>query len=247
MIKYINGGIGDILVSLQDAKEAKEIDLYSHFAGAKEMVENAGVKVNKFVYYTNKIPEDTPGEQLPFRLFPVFDLPYNVVDILDKYDIDDKPIIGVHPFGSNFSRDFWAEKDHPIKNFSNECIEWLIEELSTSYNIFLYGTCSELDQLRQNIGSYFFNKNVHLFCNEIWESLASVALCDAVIAADSCIKTMSAILGKPTYVYLGNYVDHYRDQIFIDPYIREGVMKVWQFTRPTPQMFKPAINDILSN
>ena len=33
----------------------------------------------------------------------------------------------------------------------------------------------------------------------------------------------------PTFVWLGDYIDPPRDEMFIDPYIKDGVMKVFRY------------------
>jgi len=61
------------------------------------------------------------------------------------------------------------------------------------------------------------------------KSLSYVGQCAAVIGSDSGIKTMSSMNRIPTFVWLGDYRDEPRDQNFIEPYIKDGVMKVFRY------------------
>jgi hypothetical protein len=55
----------------------------------------------------------------------------------------------------------------------------------------------------------------------------------------------------PTFVWLGDYRDEPRDQNFIDPYIKDGVMKVFRYKDVEAQfergmaMTKEFLNEVL--
>jgi len=63
----------------------------------------------------------------------------------------------------------------------------------------------------------------------IWASLACVAHCHRVLATDSAIKTMASILRIPTVVLVGDYHDAFRDEVFLKPYVSDGVMQLIKF------------------
>jgi len=243
MRKLIDGGIGDILLSLEGALAEESIDLFSHFAGAKQMVEQAGVKVENFVYYQDKSPADKTTENVvPLSLYPSFKLPVSPQEVKAKLSLDDRKIVGIHPFGSKYSNDYWGKQGYPLKSFSQENVIHIIDRLREVYQFLIFGTPDELEEYKY----CYSNNDAQPVCLPIWESLAAVRLCEAVVATDSAIKTMSAISRIPTKVYLGNYNDMFRDKVFIEPYIRDGVMQVWQYIKTTNNMFDPVIDALLS-
>ena len=65
---------------------------------------------------------------------------------------------------------------------------------------------------------------------EISVNLSHVTECSAFIGSDSAFKTMSAMLRIPTIVWMGDYKDKFRDENFIDPYVKAGVMSVVHYT-----------------
>ena len=238
MVRHLLGGIGDILLGLEDAISDGSIELYSHYSNASFLVEALGVRIEKLHFYDSLPLSCVPsGEIIPPRQYPKFPLP-----CASRYKKLDRPILGLHPYGSPFAEAHWKARKYPSKNFTDEAISYLIESLRSKYHIFLFGSEDEIKDL-----DAFENEDVTLVRGNLWECLATVPLCDAVVAADSSIKAMSALSKIPTYVFMGNYVDHYRDRVFIDPYIRDGVMKVWQYTRYFKQVFQPTINELLSN
>ena len=67
-------------------------------------------------------------------------------------------------------------------------------------------------------------------CENIWDSLAHVLICDKIVAVDSAIKSMASVRNIPSIVFVGNYVDKTRDNLFLDQYVGDGIMKVVKFT-----------------
>lgn len=239
--KYIAGGVGDMLLSLGQADGP--IDIYSHFRKARSLMEQFGVQVDKVGYYNEGMPK-TEGDPLPMEQMPSWAQSFYNVQRRHKPHTD-MPLIGLHPFGSEYSQKVWGKDGWPAKRISNESIEHILTTLETQYQFIVFGSASEIAEL----GHLQDHKAIFKTTTDtdMYESLSMVTWCDAMIATDSVMKTMSAICKIPTYVFMGNYVDKYRDNIFIDPYIRNGTMKVWQFVRCTPELFEPAINELLLN
>jgi hypothetical protein len=83
------------------------------------------------------------------------------------------------------------------------------------------------------------------------KSLAYVAQCDALVGSDLAFKTLSSMMKIPPFVWLGDYSDPPRDQMFIDPYIKDGVMKVFRYKNLDAQfdrgitMTKEFLNEVL--
>ena len=240
--KLIVGGVGDILLSVDKGRKCiMGVDLWSHFPHAKELVEMLGITVNHFEYYKTP-PPPIPGEIVEKVTMPEWVETFKDFHILDAPA--QKKLIGIHPFGSQLSQDVWGKEGWPAKRISNEAILHIIESLQHKYDFLIFGSQKEIDSLPVEIYTHHSVYKTTMYTN-MFESLGMVTWCDAMIATDSVMKTMSAICKIPTYVFMGNYVDTYRDAFFIDPYISNGTMKVWQFVRCTPELFDPAINELL--
>jgi hypothetical protein len=59
--------------------------------------------------------------------------------------------------------------------------------------------------------------------------LAVVKYCDLLIGAESAFKTMSSMSNIPTLVYHADNNNHFRDRVFINPYIKAGMMTVYKY------------------
>jgi len=124
----------------------------------------------------------------------------------------------------------------------------VIKELkSKDYNLMVFGLEEELKGMgiRQS-------ETLKFVCDpNPAKSFGFVGQCRAVIGSDSGIKTMSSMNRIPTFVWLGDYRDEARDQNFIDPYIKDGVMKVFRYKDVEAQfergmtMTKEFLNEVL--
>jgi len=109
-----------------------------------------------------------------------------------------------------------------LKSIPAQVIKDLISE---KYNVLVFGLKEEI----YSIGLEE-SESLRLIAHENpAKSLAYVQQCRAVVASDSGIKTMSSMLKIPTMVWLGDYQDPPRDQMFIDPYVRDGVMQTFRY------------------
>ena len=225
------GGIGDIFLSLERAQKEKECAVYSHFPRAKQFVESFGIEVPIFNYFDSidNMPRSFSEEIVGYDYFPKIGVQKGR-QLLGK---SDKPIIGIHPFGSKLSNDYWKKRGMPIKHISQENIRYLVDKFSDRFDFVIFGSKSEL--CSYNIeGTY----NINLPIEDI---PSAVSECFCVIATDSAIKTMSAAMRIPTFVAIGNYPDPLRDQKFLIPYIQMGVMKVGAYSHEQEQsIFKDA-------
>lgn len=214
-MKCIIGGIGDIFLSLQKAQEEGECIVYSHFPRAKEFVESFGVKVPYFKYFKNieEMPKIFNEEILGHDYFPDIGI-QRKRNLLFK---SDKPLIGVHPFGSNFSNEYWKKRGMPIKHISKQNINHLVNKFSDKFNFVIFGSKEELSNYKIH--------NAHNVNLPIEDIPSAVSECYCVIATDSAIKTFSAAMRIPTYVAVGNYKDQLRDEKFLLPYIQMGIIK----------------------
>jgi ADP-heptose:LPS heptosyltransferase len=227
--KYAKGGIGDLLLCVQSAIEEKTIDLYSHYAYADSIFLPFGVSINRFDYFRNIEELNSiyaPGESLKSLLHPKFVMPHSPFK---------KPIgkvIGIHIEGSRFSNEFWAKRGKPSKNMSDEFLVKLIQELQFAIpNVIFYIFCDphRTNDVGQLLASVVYGDYFIISFTKIWGSLSCVPHCSCVIGMDSAIKSMSAILSIPTVTLVGDYEDSFRDSVFLNPYINEGIMAVVKF------------------
>lgn len=232
--KYALGGIGDFLQMLESAKENREILVFTHYKDAKKFFQNFCTShvtlysnvdelVKIYPLFENLIP-------LEKKLYPSFEVPTAskrmANEVISRRKKKNQKVVGIHPIGSDFSNMFWFQKGKPLKYMSEENVADLID----ARNLFLlFGTEKELNDNYPNL----INKpNVVPICfPNIWDSLAFVDHCDALIGVDSSFKTMSCIRKIPTLVLLGNYEDKYRDENFIDPYVKDGILSVIKFNK----------------
>jgi ADP-heptose:LPS heptosyltransferase len=217
-----------MLLSLESAVEDRIIDVFSHFRNVEEFYRPFGVTVNRFQYFASLNELWSLGmksEALPRTKYPNFNLPKVSVE-----PPNDRRVIGIHIEGSRFSNEASRQNGRPIKDMSQGFLGKLIDILN-SKEAFPYVFCSparrvEVDALfKRNYGREF---KVIAF-DDIWTSLACVAHCHLVLATDSAIKTMAAILRIPSVVLVGDYQDPFRDEVFLKPYVSDGVMQLIRF------------------
>jgi ADP-heptose:LPS heptosyltransferase len=106
--------------------------------------------------------------------------------------------------------------------FSLKLISTLLDQKMT---VVLFGTQSELKTL--HLGSHpnlIFASHKNIISN-----LAVVKYCDLLIGAESAFKTMSSMSNIPTLVFHADNNNHFRDRVFINPYIKAGVMTVYKY------------------
>lgn len=217
-----------MLLTLESAIGDKIIDVYSHFANVEEFYRPFGVTVNRLQYFSSlnelwsiRIRSDA----LPRMKYPKFKLPQVSVQ-----PPSDRRVIGIHIEGSRFSNEASRQNGRPIKDMSQDFLGNLIDALNLK-EAFPYVFCSPAGRVEVDA---LFKKNYNrafkvIAFDDIWASLACVAHCHIVLATDSVIKTMAAILRIPSVVFVGDYTDPFRDEVFLNPYVSDGVMQVVKF------------------
>jgi len=225
------GGIGDFLQCLPfiDANKDKpyRYACVSHLKGAKEFWNAVGLELEGLFIFKNMDEQNQILNALPksvkyvhcprAQYFPEF--PFNLEKPLFT---NGKPVVGVHINGSAFAIDTQKRFGMILKSIPAKVIK---ELKSKEYNLMVFGLEEELrgTGLRQS-------ETLKFVCHENpAKSLAYVNQCHAVVGSDSGIKTLSSMMKIPTFVWLGDYHDEPRDQMFIDPYIKDGVMKVFRY------------------
>jgi hypothetical protein len=227
----LQGGIGDFLQCLPfiDANKDKDYRYaaVTHLQGAKEFFDTIGIPVDPLHifenldgqnHFLNSLNRSTQWVHCPraqyFAEFPF--------DLEKPLFTNNKPVVGVHINGSAYSIDTQKKFGMVLKSIPARVIKELI---SDDYNLMVFGLKDELAPIGLKESDTL---KLVTYSNPA-KSLAYVSQCDVLVGADSGFKTMSAMNNIPTFVWLGDYQDGPRDQMFIDPYIKDGVMKVFRY------------------
>jgi ADP-heptose:LPS heptosyltransferase len=237
---YVRGGIGDFLQCswfIQNNKY-KEFIVHTHFKGAENFFKDLGVENASYYYFQNTEEHDEQidkiianhGENSTTNIRECPRAFYSDVnfskeskenaDSFCKKFQNDKPIIGIHPFGSGFSDDTYSRFNLPPKRIPAQIINSIIKQ---EYNYIIFGTASELSSYGVNESSNILHTNFDTqSCLEISKK------CSQFIGTDSCFKTMSSMHRIPTLCVLGDFKDETRDIYFINQYEKDNIMKVYR-------------------
>ena len=200
--------------------------MMNHYKGAKELLKSLGIKPEYTFYYKNDIQKlellrgmglKEPMQSLPRTKY----FNHNPFPKQNPLFDNNKPVIGVHLCGSKFS----SNNAHKAGVQNKTIPADIIHHLSHEYNVMLFGLPEEVITLNLKQSN---NLKFVTFL-DIAKSLSYVGQCHAVVAADSSIKTMSSMLKIPTFVWMADHADYFRDTVFISPYVDDGVMKVYRY------------------
>ena len=230
-IYLLDGGIGDFLQCIPFINAGKhnnvKYGVITHLLNASKFFEAIGVKP-EFIYKFSNLAEKQEiidllpftGTYLPCPRSKYFDRPaFEPESLLFN---DRKPVIGVHINGSSFSLNTQKQFGIILKNIPTQLIS---ELLSEKYNLMVFGLKQEIMSL-----DLCESKNLKFVTYEDpAKSLAFVAQCSAFVGSDSGFKTMSSMSRIPTLVWLGDYVDKPRDEMFISPYLRDGIIELFKY------------------
>ena len=200
--------------------------MMNHYKGAKELLKFLDIKPEYTFHYKTDIQKlellkgmnlKEPMESIPRAKYFTFNPFPQQKPLFDN----DKPVIGIHLCGSKFSADGYIKHGQATKTIPAD----IIHHLSNEYNVILFGLPKEVIIL----GLKQSNNLKFVTFSDISKSLSYVEQCHAVVGADSSIKTMSAMLKIPTFVWMADHPDYFRDTVFISPYLDDGVMKVYRY------------------
>lgn len=213
----IKGGIGDFLQCLPHvlAHPGQRYFVASHYDRAPEFFRSFGIEVEDASY--GRIAGADP---CPRQLF--FDA--NPFPRLPPMFCDDGPVVGVHLGGSRYSLSIEKRFGFPPKALPRSVLDAIVTA-GSQYNFMLFGAPDELAEL----GAVETPNFKIVRYEKVVASLSRVSECSAVVASDSAFKTMSAMLRIPTVAWVGDYKDEHRDDNFVDPYVRSGVMSVYRY------------------
>lgn len=258
---YVRGGVGDFLqmIPFIMSHSSQEYCVHTHFSKAKEFFNEFGIEnlkvfnFNTIKEHDNQIDEiisvSSPEDREGFGTCPRFF--YNTLtfknesvelaeNLINSFK-EKKKIIGIHPFGSEFSTNTYSSFSLPNKFIPCSIVRELINE---DFNYLIFGSKKEFANYgleeSDNVKFSSFDNIVH--------SLACVSHCFKFFATDSCFKTQSSMTRIPTFCILGDFEDKIRDKMFIEQYVQDGVMKIFKFKDVHQQrseivaFFKEALN-----
>jgi ADP-heptose:LPS heptosyltransferase len=216
----IKGGIGDFLQSLPFMMDnlQHEYLVASHHDRVREFFAAVGINVEEML-----LGRLVGVPICPRKLF-LGSNPFPKGKLLFT---GKQPVIGIHLGASSFSLNVERRFGFPPKALPITVLEKLLA-FGPHYNFILFGSPAELDAFAVDWSKF---ENLKVAPNaDITLSLPHVSECDALIGSDSAFKTMSAMLHIPTIVWVGDYQDTDRDDKFITPYVRAGVIKTFRYT-----------------
>ena len=230
-----------MLVTLEGAIAEGAIDLYTHYKEWAYFYKPFNIKVSSG-YYNQEIdsfPWASINKQgkVARAQYKNFDIP---APSYEHKISGNRKWIALHPFGSAASNGYWGKAGAPGKNLSFKEIEYIVNSLTVKHTVIIFASALEQAALPS------ISKDVYFMNGSLWDSLYWASQCHAFIGSDSCIKTMTAMCKIPSYVFCAGYNDPTRDEVFLDPYVRDGVMKVYKYWHNRPiSTFDEAIEEIL--
>jgi hypothetical protein len=226
----VMGGVGDFLQCLPYMlnNRSNNYVVCTHFKNANLFFDTLKINIKHFYFYSN-YPELGASRILLRNLGKVYRCPRNLFFTESKFPLftpktcfeNNYPTLGVH-----FSRSQFRLIDETNRNALQSFlplsfIRLLMEDLSKlNINVILFGTQKEIKSygLRQNNKLKFANHK------NIVNNLSLVPQCDVFLGSDSVFKSMSSMLRIPTMLLKANTNENFGSRMFIDPYIKEGVM-----------------------
>jgi hypothetical protein len=221
----IHGGVGDFLQHLPFVlkhQSAKYI-VATHFLNAKAFFESLGIQVAKYYFYNNadehrKIRYDLKKNPrsywCPRKVF--FDhIPFNA-SRKPKFKTD--VVIGLQIGSSRLTNSPLSVK------FALKLVDTL---LKIGCSMILFGTQKEIDQLKLKPSKTLFFATHQ----DITKNLSLVQFCHLLIGGESVFKTMSSMSRIHTLVIHKDDNNRFRDRVFTNPYIKEGVMYVYKYKK----------------
>lgn len=236
---YIRGGIGDLLQHYEFIKDNldKEYLVHMHFKNARSIFDQIGAFNCLFYEFddaislseqTNSIFKDFIDNnkdtvyETPRSFYCDFDFGQeanlNASNLVNSFKTKN-PIIGIHPFRSDFANSVYSSYNLPAKIISSNLIKRIMNKQN---NYLIFGSEKELLnyglQETENVKFVSFQNILH--------SLSVVKHCSYLIGLDSCFKSMSSMQKIKTLCIIGDFNDAIRDAMFIKRYEEDGVMKV---------------------
>jgi ADP-heptose:LPS heptosyltransferase len=235
-----HGGVGDLLQCLPNMLSHPKLKyiVASHFKSTDLLFESLNIKTQKIYTYKNlfeyrRIRESVIKSEkyigCPRNLF-FTKSPFKVQKRLFHFK---RKTVGVHISSSLFA---------PKKSLPVAFLRLLVNTLLLkNFNVIFFSTKEEF-----KVSSMIQHKNLKSAHDiDITKNLSLVEQCDFFIGSDSAFKTMSAMLKIPTIVLMHNDKNAYRDRVFIDPYVKKGVMSVYKYEKMNKSTMNDAIDFVM--
>ena len=243
----ISGGVGDFLQCLPfllvNSKSVHKYVVISHFREAASFFDFFGIIIDIYKYYDNNIElgvaMDNCSKMGNVEFCPrtqYFD--NNPFTHIPKLFNNDLKVVGLHLSGSKYSQTGNKENGLSGKNIPHVLLDILF---NFKCNLILFGAPNELELMPWKEHQFLRKFTSH----KIIDCLSAASTCDVFIGCDSAFKTLSSMLRIPTFVWLPNYEDIFRDRIFIDPYVRDCYMDTTRFSSLDSSTFDSAIKDTI--
>lgn len=226
---FARGGVGDLLQYLPAAIRARSIRVYSHYPHAAQFFARAGVRAEHVPFEANTamLSWADAGIELEREHYPELPIPPPAISI---HRTSGSRLLGVHPYGSPYSNTFAARAGAPAKWMPQHFLTSLLSELLQPQDQVLF-FCSPGERVHASdtLGSLASRATI-ISCADPWDTFSMVPLCDAVVAVDSAVKTVASMLRVPTVTLVGDFVEPFRDRHFLEPYVRNGVMRTVRYS-----------------
>lgn len=243
MKHFLSGGIGDFiqsidsLIDIQNNSREFELKVFTHFAGAKEFLAPflltdrvEYISFSSREEYIQLLQNNKDYKAIPKILFQNFKVPQKSYEAAKEFSLTKPNLVGIHPVGSKFSNDIYSQFGIPQKVIAPDTVAKIIS-IYPRKNYLIFGTEDELKPYKEKIKGH----NVSWVQGSLWDNLAHILFCDYVIAVDSSIKSFSAARKIKTIIALPDIKDDLRDNTFILPYERTGVMYSFRYKDLTQQ------------
>lgn len=226
---YTCGGIGDFLqcTPFMIANKDELFFIHTHFEHAKQYFESFGLQNIVYMHFKNNFERTNQIKKFCFSIKDIprsfyFQVQNNIKidDIVNSYFKEKKPIIGIHPFGSDFSNDFYKQIKKPVKYIKRQTVEEITKK-NQQFNFLIFGTKKEIHEY-----GIEETQNLKFICfDSIIESLLAVKTCSLFIGVDSCFKNMACMNKIKTFCLCGDFDDVYRDILFFNQYEKDGFLQ----------------------
>ena len=235
-----HGGVGDLLQCLPIMLSQPKLKyiVVSHFKSTGSLLKSLNIKTQKIYTYKNSFEYKRLRDSV-IKSVEYIGCPRNLFFIRSPFIAQKKlfdlkrKTIGVH-----ISSSIFAPKKALPQAFLKSLIGTLIRK---NFNVIFFSTNDEF----KNVSLTQHRNLKYAHDIDIAKNLSLVEQCNFFVGSDSAFKTMSAMLKIPTIVLMHNDKNAYRDRVFIDPYVKEGVMSVYKYEKMNKSSMNGAIDFVL--
>jgi hypothetical protein len=238
----IRGGVGDILQSVPFMMQNKSRNylVITHFPEAKEFFEKINLPIKNFCFYSSAAEYKKHADSL-YKSHDILISPRTLFFANNPFLCKAKlfnnanPVVGVHLGASAIE----SNKTLPVG-----VLKAISESLSSEfYNILVF--CREFELAEFRAKGLHETERLKFFCNpDITVSLELVSTCNYFVGSDSAFKTMASMLRIPTFVLFQNTKNGFRDRTFINPYVSQGIMVAFKYSRIDDETIRKIVSDI---